>query len=285
MSGSKRVAAVRRGAERDDADRDGAITTRDVAPYGSTAYMTALPQGQLAPAASVSAPLSAANARSDFNIGFCGYRFNGDIGAYTVRFRHYDPTPGMCRWLERDPAGYEIGEVGTGRASTPASAGTRWRGRIRRGVWGAGWLPGSCGYQRVASWHRMTARLTLQRAAHRVRIPWSRHATSLASSWCRGPSGFHRVPRARCAAPFPGERSRWDLVPPRKRRGKRQFPAERCRFRGTWRGPRRVAAEGASGAPPRMDDAARCDAGRHHGAGPCESGRVGGRLPCCASWA
>jgi RHS repeat-associated protein len=51
----------------------------------------------------------AANARSDFNIGFCGYRFNGDIGAYTVRFRHYDPTPGMCRWLERDPAGYQDG--------------------------------------------------------------------------------------------------------------------------------------------------------------------------------
>jgi RHS repeat-associated protein len=71
--------------------------------------VTALPQGQLAPAASVSAPLSAANARSDFNIGYCGYRFNGDIGAYTVRFRHYDPTPGMCRWLERDPAGYQDG--------------------------------------------------------------------------------------------------------------------------------------------------------------------------------
>ena len=71
--------------------------------------MTALPQGQLAPAASVSAPLSAANARSDFNIGYCGYRFNGEIGTYTVRFRHYDPTPGMCRWLERDPAGYQDG--------------------------------------------------------------------------------------------------------------------------------------------------------------------------------
>ncbi|MCX5652900.1 MAG: hypothetical protein NTU45_16150, partial [Planctomycetota bacterium] len=47
----------------------------------------------------------AANARSDFNIGFSGYRFNGDIGAYTVRFRHYDPTPGMARWVERDPGG------------------------------------------------------------------------------------------------------------------------------------------------------------------------------------
>jgi hypothetical protein len=26
-----------------------------------------------------------------------------------VRFRHYDPTPGMCRWLERDLAGYQDG--------------------------------------------------------------------------------------------------------------------------------------------------------------------------------
>ena len=92
-----------------DWDRDGKITSADVAQFGSAAYVAALPQGQLAPAASVAAPLSPANARSDFNIGFSGYRFNGDIGAYTVRFRHYDPTPGMCRWLERDPAGYQDG--------------------------------------------------------------------------------------------------------------------------------------------------------------------------------
>ena len=26
-----------------------------------------------------------------------------------MRFRHYDPTPGMCRWLKRDPAGYQDG--------------------------------------------------------------------------------------------------------------------------------------------------------------------------------
>ncbi len=82
--------------------------------------MTALPQGQLAQPGSATQPAAglntaaanaarAANARSDFNIGYCGYRFNGDIGAYTVRFRHYDPTPGMCRWLERDPAGYQDG--------------------------------------------------------------------------------------------------------------------------------------------------------------------------------
>ena len=92
-----------------DWDRDGKITSADVAQFGSRSYVAALPQGQLAPAANVAYPLSAANARSDFNIGFSGYRFNGDIGAYTVRFRHYDPTPGMCRWLERDPAGYQDG--------------------------------------------------------------------------------------------------------------------------------------------------------------------------------
>jgi RHS repeat-associated protein len=82
--------------------------------------VTALPQGQLAQPGSATQPPAtdisptanlarAANARSDFNIGYCGYRFNGEIGAYTVRFRHYDPTPGMCRWLERDPAGYQDG--------------------------------------------------------------------------------------------------------------------------------------------------------------------------------
>jgi RHS repeat-associated protein len=103
-----------------DWDRDGIVSTRDIAQFGSRSYIAALPQGQLAqpggatqPAAgdvSPSADLArAANARSDFNIGYCGYRFNGDIGAYTVRFRHYDPTPGMCRWLERDPAGYQDG--------------------------------------------------------------------------------------------------------------------------------------------------------------------------------
>jgi RHS repeat-associated protein len=103
-----------------DWDRDGKITSADVAQFGSRSYVAALPQGQLAQPGSATPPAAgdvspganlarAANARSDFNIGFSGYRFNGDIGAYTVRFRHYDPTPGMCRWLERDPAGYQDG--------------------------------------------------------------------------------------------------------------------------------------------------------------------------------
>jgi RHS repeat-associated protein len=34
---------------------------------------------------------------------------DGETGADTVRFRHYDPTPGVARWLERDPAGYVDG--------------------------------------------------------------------------------------------------------------------------------------------------------------------------------
>jgi RHS repeat-associated protein len=103
-----------------DWDRDGTVTSTDIAQFGSRSYIAALPQGQLAQPGSATQPAAttttaaanaarAANARSDFNIGFCGYRFNGDIGAYTVRFRHYDPTPGMCRWLERDPAGYQDG--------------------------------------------------------------------------------------------------------------------------------------------------------------------------------
>ena len=103
-----------------DWDRDGTVTSTDIAQFGSRSYAAALPQGQLAQPGSATQPAAgdvspsanlarAANARSDFNIGFSGYRFNGDIGAYTVRFRHYDPTPGMCRWLERDPAGYQDG--------------------------------------------------------------------------------------------------------------------------------------------------------------------------------
>ena len=110
------------GAANHDADwdRDGKITSADVAQFGSRSYVAALPQGQLAQPGSATQPLAgdvspganlarAANARSDFNIGFSGYRFNGDIGAYTVRFSHYDPTPGMGRWLERDHAGYQDG--------------------------------------------------------------------------------------------------------------------------------------------------------------------------------
>ncbi len=80
-----------------DWNRDGEVTSTDVAAFGSTHHAGAIPAGLVAPRT------------SELTVGFCGYRFNPDIGAYTVRFRHYAPTPGMARWLERDPAGYVDG--------------------------------------------------------------------------------------------------------------------------------------------------------------------------------
>jgi RHS repeat-associated protein len=80
-----------------DWNRDGEVTSTDVAAFGSTHHAGAIPAGLVAPRT------------SELTVGFCGYRFNPEIGAYTVRFRHYDPTPGMARWLERDPAGYVDG--------------------------------------------------------------------------------------------------------------------------------------------------------------------------------
>ncbi len=80
-----------------DWNRDGTVTSTDVAAFGSAYYATALAGGLLA------------STSSDLNVGFCGYRFDAELGAYTVRFRHYDPTPGVARWLERDPAGYADG--------------------------------------------------------------------------------------------------------------------------------------------------------------------------------
>ncbi len=80
-----------------DWNRDGEVTSTDVAAFGSTHHAGAIPAGLVAPRT------------SELTVGFCGYRFNPEIGAYTVRFRHYDPTPGVARWLERDPAGYVDG--------------------------------------------------------------------------------------------------------------------------------------------------------------------------------
>jgi RHS repeat-associated protein len=132
-----------------DWDRNGTVTSTDIAQFGSREYVAALPQGQLAqpggatqPAATTTTAAAnaarAANARSDFNIGFCGYRFNGDIGAYTVRFRHYDPTPGMCRWLERDPAGYQDGPSLYSYLGRNPMAGTDPSGRFLHVLAGAG---------------------------------------------------------------------------------------------------------------------------------------------------
>jgi len=139
------------GAANPDADwdRNGTVTSTDIAQFGSREYVAALPQGQLAQPGSATQPAAtnttaaanaarAANARSDFNIGFSGYRFNGDIGAYTVRFRHYDPTPGMCRWLERDPAGYQDGPSLYSYLGRNPMAGTDPSGRFLHVLAGAG---------------------------------------------------------------------------------------------------------------------------------------------------
>lgn len=80
-----------------DWDRNGTVSSTDVSQFGSANYVAAARLGQLAPAG------------TDFNIGFGGYVFNSETGIYTVRFRHYDPSAGLGRWLERDPAGYVDG--------------------------------------------------------------------------------------------------------------------------------------------------------------------------------
>jgi hypothetical protein len=52
-----------------------------------------------------------------------------------VRFRHYDPTPGMCRWLERDPAGYQDGPSLYSYLGRNPMAGTDPYGLYYRGWW------------------------------------------------------------------------------------------------------------------------------------------------------
>lgn len=44
---------------------------------------------------------------ADNLVGYCGYLFHKETQNYCVRFRHY--SPGLGRWLERDPAGYVDG--------------------------------------------------------------------------------------------------------------------------------------------------------------------------------
>lgn len=78
-----------------DINRDGRVTTADTALITAKA---ALADGQVSDPTTV-----------DGTAGFCSYQFNREWLGYTVRFRHYDPAPGVARWLERDPAGYVDG--------------------------------------------------------------------------------------------------------------------------------------------------------------------------------
>jgi RHS repeat-associated protein len=78
-----------------DIDRDGEVEQSDVDAIDAQKGTAALATGRISAYGNT--------------VGWCGYRFNAGPNIYTVRFRHFDPTPGVARWLERDPAGYMDG--------------------------------------------------------------------------------------------------------------------------------------------------------------------------------
>ncbi|MFO0827901.1 MAG: hypothetical protein U0572_07090 [Phycisphaerales bacterium] len=63
------------------------MDSTDVSNFASSYYESAVAPGLIA------------KPGYDFDVGFCGYRFNSETANYTVRFRHYDPAPGLGRWL------------------------------------------------------------------------------------------------------------------------------------------------------------------------------------------
>jgi len=81
-----------------DFNRSGTVGVDDLAAF-IAAYSSGVP---VAPDGWVSSP-DLAGGGSDSVVGYCGYVFNHETADYTVRFRHY--SPGLGRWLERDPAG------------------------------------------------------------------------------------------------------------------------------------------------------------------------------------
>jgi RHS repeat-associated protein len=78
-----------------DIDRDGDVDGTDIAAVSAQNPTAALPTGRISAYGN--------------SVGWCGYAINPGTNLYTVRFRHYDPAPGISRWLERDPAGYMDG--------------------------------------------------------------------------------------------------------------------------------------------------------------------------------
>lgn len=78
-----------------DIDRDGTVEQSDVDAIDAQKGTAALATGRISAYGNT--------------VGWCGYRFNAGPNLYTVRYRHFDPTPGVARWLERDPAGYMDG--------------------------------------------------------------------------------------------------------------------------------------------------------------------------------
>ncbi|MFO0828665.1 MAG: RHS repeat-associated core domain-containing protein [Phycisphaerales bacterium] len=107
-----------------DWDRDGDVDSTDVSNFASTYYESAVAPGLIA------------KPGYDFDVGFCGYRFNSETANYTVRFRHYDPGAGLGRWLERDPAGYVDSWSLYGYGTNSPLGGMDPSGR---GFWGNAW--------------------------------------------------------------------------------------------------------------------------------------------------
>jgi RHS repeat-associated protein len=78
-----------------DLDRDGTVSLPEANAIGAKVGTAGIPAGRISAYGNT--------------VGWCGYRFNAGPNICTVRFRHFDPTPGVQRWLERDPAGYMDG--------------------------------------------------------------------------------------------------------------------------------------------------------------------------------
>lgn len=78
-----------------DIDRDGTVEQSDVDAVAAQNPTPALATGRISAYGNT--------------VGWCGYVFNAGPNICTVRFRHFDPAPGVARWLERDPAGYMDG--------------------------------------------------------------------------------------------------------------------------------------------------------------------------------
>ncbi|MFO0962144.1 MAG: RHS repeat-associated core domain-containing protein [Phycisphaerales bacterium] len=78
-----------------DLDRSGTVTAAEASAVAAKVGTAGIPAGRISAYGNT--------------VGWCGYRFNAGPDLLTVRFRHYDPAPGVARWLERDPAGYMDG--------------------------------------------------------------------------------------------------------------------------------------------------------------------------------
>ncbi|MFO0962133.1 MAG: glycohydrolase toxin TNT-related protein [Phycisphaerales bacterium] len=106
-----------------DLDRSGTVTAAEASAVAAKVGTAGIPAGRISAYGNT--------------VGWCGYRFNAGPDLLTVRFRHYDPAPGVARWLERDPAGYMDGASLYGYLAQRPTVGTDPSGRFGNIVGGA----------------------------------------------------------------------------------------------------------------------------------------------------